>query len=178
MLKSGGPLTPTRRLVCVLAIGFAMVACGPNLPGGSATICNGISSDVGGCDRDLPSFVGTDCETIARQYGSELNRRVLAVINGPAVVENKSQAVRESDAMSLLTSLANARLRTIGEVAKCSAPQFLAAAEPQFSADLRAHAGQHLYDGAVVDYAAWKGELLRFLEIIDLNEGVSSHGPS
>jgi hypothetical protein len=51
------------------------------------------------------------------------------------------------------------------------APKFLAAAEPLFSAELRAKAGSYLYDGTEVDYAAWKAELLRFLGIIDLEEG-------
>ncbi|MDP9467758.1 MAG: hypothetical protein M3P32_03315 [Chloroflexota bacterium] len=162
------------RAAAILSAALVLAACtGNTLDEPRPTSCNGISSELGGCDPGLPIFIGSDCVSIARQFGTELNRRVLSVIHEPAVVDNESQAVRASQVMSLLTVLAFNRISAIGKIAECDAPEFLAAAEPLFNAELRAKAGSYLYDGSEVDYAAWKEELLRFLHIMDFDEEAS-----
>jgi hypothetical protein len=160
-------------VACVLiAIVASLGACG--LVAGSTptpAICDGISAEMGGCSPDRPTFSGTTCEAVGVEFGRQFDKAAVAIIEGPEDTE-ESKAVRIGNAMSTTASLANSHLRRVGLIKECSASDFLAAAEPEFSDTLRARAGEFLYDGTTVDYATWRTGLLDLLSIIDMEEDV------
>jgi hypothetical protein len=133
------------------------------------SFCDGISSAVGGCDPDRPTFAGTSCEAIAHEFGEQLDRRLVAIHGGPEDPE-ASKAVRAQHFTTVAASLANNHIREIGLIKECSAEPFVAEAETRFSADLRDHAGELLADGDPVPYDQWRDELLDLMALIDLEE--------
>jgi hypothetical protein len=150
MFASRSPLPP-------LALGAALlVGCGATAPP-SPTICDGISSEMGGCDPDRPIYAGETCEEIGREYGTQVDRLSLAIFNGPDDPEGSS-AVRFRQVNTVAAVLANKRLRDLGIVDECDADEFMAAAEQQFSMEFHDQAGIYLYDGPPQPYEAWRAE--------------------
>jgi hypothetical protein len=151
----------------VLAIAVLLAACSG---GASPSDCvEGISPDIGGCDPNRPTFAAQTCAELGREVGRALDERLVGIIEGAAVVDEESQAVRATQLMALTADLANRHARASGIVADCSADELLAAAEPEFSSVLRERAGDYLYDGTSVTYQDWRAELLRFLSLVDTN---------
>jgi hypothetical protein len=141
-------------------------------PGDPDRVCDGVPSELGGCDPDQPGFAGTDCEAVGREFGAELDRRVLAIIDGPALVNGESQAVRVTSALGLVSARANQHLRRNGLVDDCGVDEFLNAAETAFSNRLRADVGSYLYDDQVKHtYEEWLEAVRRFVVVIDQREG-------
>jgi len=133
------------------------------------TFCDGISSEVGGCAPDRPSFAATTCDEIAREFGSQVNQRLVAIYNGPEERE-LSKAVRATQYLTVAASLANLRVRNLGLIKECAAGPFVDVAETEFSDDLRAHAGEIMTDGDPVSYDVWRDELLNLMALLDLEE--------
>ena len=65
---------------------------------------------------------------------------------------------------------ANLHLRRIGIIAQCGVDEFMAAAETQFSAELKVEAGTYLADGPPVAYAVSLDWVRSFATIIDMEE--------
>ena len=152
-------------------LALALIACGaPGDP--SPTTCDGISSEIGGCDEDRPAYAGETCEEVGREYGAQLSRRSLELFNGPEDPE-ESRAVRAWQLNILTAQLANKHLRDHGIVDECEADVFLAAAEAEFSPEFRDQAGTYLFDGPPVSYAEWRAEILDLISgFIDQEEDV------
>ncbi|MDQ2964233.1 MAG: hypothetical protein M3R57_00060 [Chloroflexota bacterium] len=164
------------RLMLRLLIGaLVFAACGVGAAP-TETFCDGISSQLGGCDPDRPKFSGTTCDEVAREFGREIDTRLLAIYRGSESRE-ESKAVRVAHMTSVAAVLANLHLRRLGLIKECTAPAFLDVAEQQFSDELRAHAGEVLYDGPPVPYAEWRKALLGMLIILDQEEDASISPP-
>lgn len=150
---------------------MALAACStvPETP--TPSICDGIGADIGGCRSDLPVFEGEDCAAIGREFGAYLNDETLAIVQGPSDVDGEARSVRLKQAMTLMASLANTQLDALGLRSACDAPQFLAAAEPEFSDELRATVGDALFDGQpAATYQEWFADVERSVSVIDTEE--------
>lgn len=135
------------------------------------SICDGIGADIGGCRDDLPTFSGSECAEVGQEFGAHLNDETLSIIRGPADVRGEGRSVRLKQAMTLTASLANARLDDLGLRSACDAPEFLAAAEREFSEELRATVGQVLFDGQpVATYEEWLADVERSVSVIDTED--------
>jgi len=67
------------------------------------------------------------------------------------------------------------RLQELGLVESCDIPAFMAAAEPTFTAELRAKVGAGLYDGdPMASYEEWLEDVKRTLRVIDAEESPRS----
>lgn len=129
------------------------------------------NADIGGCRSDLPVFQGEDCAAIGREFGAYLNDETLAIVQGPSDVDGEARSVRLKQAMTLMASLANTQLDALGLRSACDAPQFLAAAEPEFSDELRATVGDALFDGQpAATYQEWFADVERSVSVIDTEE--------
>lgn len=162
-----------RLLLGALAmLALATTACaiaGPSVAP-TESFCNGIGSDVGGCASDRPRFTGDSCESVAHEFGRQVNDRLLAISTGPESAD-ESKAVRAGHYVSVAASLANSRIRALGLVEDCEAGAFLDAAESEFSTAFRDHAGELLSDGPPVTYDEWRMSTLAVLSILDREEG-------
>lgn len=79
--------------------------------------------------------------------------------------------------MVLTSSLANKHLRENDLVRQCDVEEFLAAAEAQFSEDLRRRAAEFLDDGTQErSYEEWRAALETFLMVIDQDENLPYGG--
>lgn len=136
----------------------------------SPTVCDGISSDIGGCTAERHNFTATTCEGLAREWGTVLDRQVVAILNGPAdPVQGVSSRLKQ--AVVIVTTDMNTKLRALGLAETCDVPAFMAAAESAFSADLRANVGAGLYDGyPMATYADWLADTERTVSVIDAGE--------
>jgi hypothetical protein len=159
-------------LAAVLVTGF-LTGCGLAATP-APTTCDGIDSEVGGCDPDRPRYSGDTCAEVGREAGQFLNDRLLLIYRGPEAVGGESRAVRGGQMMSLIVSLANLHLRQRGIIAECGVDEFMAAAQGSLSDELKQIAGTYLYDGDPVPFEQWLTELRNLLSIIDMEEGASA----
>lgn len=168
-------------LLAVLAVTGAVLASGawpPSQGGGDPNaVCEGVSAEVGGCDADQPTYTALTCEGVGQEFGTELDRRVVAIINGAARVDGESQAVRAGHTVFLVTARANQvtaranqHLRDRGMVKTCGGDEFMRAAEARFSPALKARAGDYLYDSTTRPYAEWLADVRRTVGVIDMAE--------
>lgn len=142
----------------------------PN-PADGDRVCDGVPAMFGGCDQDQPSFAATTCREAAVEFGSQLNDRVMAVVNGPAVVDGLARSAQALHIQLLVIERLNEYLRNQHMVAQCSADQILDGAEPLFSPELRAAAPglmSELETGHT--YAEWRASVLKTLGVIDKDE--------
>lgn len=73
--------------------------------------------------------------------------------------------------MALLSARANDYLRERGLHATCDVPEFLGAAEAEFSPQFKEGVGEALYDGVPpATYGEWRSELTLMLGVIDAEE--------
>lgn len=137
----------------------------------SASICDGVDAEMGGCDQQQPEFAAADCAGVGREFGVYLDDRTRQIIEGPEAVGGEARSVRLRQAMVLLSARANDYLRERRLHATCDVPEFLSAAEAEFSPQLREGVGDALYDGApLATYDEWKSELTLTLGVIDAEE--------
>lgn len=137
----------------------------------SQSICDGLSAEMGGCDTDLPQFTESTCEGTATEFGTHLDARVRAILDGPAAVDGDARSARLKQAVSLVAALANRHLADLDLRADCDVPEFLDAAEARFSPQLREQVGAAMYDGApVATYDEWVADVAGSLAVIDDEE--------
>jgi hypothetical protein len=171
MMRKGSRST---LLVLALAVWSAAGCQGQLTTQPSPTYCDGIDASLGGCAEDRPAYAGTDCAAVGHEFGRQLNDRLLPIFSGPDVVDQQSKAVRANHVTTVALSLANLHLRESGIVGACTANAFIAAAEQEFGAGLKAEAGKYLHDGPAVSYEEWLANLTSIAQLIDLDEGASS----
>lgn len=72
-----------RRSVAMFAFlaPFSVASC-TSASSPSPTVCNGISSEMGGCSAERHDFIGASCEALAREWATILDRAVVAVLDG------------------------------------------------------------------------------------------------
>ncbi len=137
----------------------------------SRSICDGVGAELGGCDAEQPEFTQTECAAVGREFGALLDERTVGIITGPEGVDGEARSVRVKQAMVLVSVRANNHLREIGLHATCDVPEFLEAAEAEFSPELKRSVGEVLYDGAPpASYEEWLDELTRTIAVIDAEE--------
>jgi len=158
--------------VLLLLVGLVGTSCSMSPSGSPArSSCDGIGAGLGGCDSNLPEFSATDCVGVAQEFGTALDERTLAVITGPEAVDGNARSVRLTHAMVLVSDLANRHLRATGLHADCDVPEFMGAAEAEFSSELRDSVGAFLYDGRPpATYDEWLEQLNRNIVVIDQEE--------
>jgi len=162
------PVTRIVTIVAVLVLGASCTNPGSSFP--SQTVCDGISSDAGGCTAERHSFAATTCDGLAREWATVLDRQVVTIVNGPPD-PGRAVSVRLKSAVSIVTIDLNTKLRALDLAADCDVPKFMDAAQPGFSADVRAKVGAGLYDGdPVATYEDWLADVKRTLAIIDDGE--------
>jgi hypothetical protein len=130
-------------LSAALASGCGIVSGTP-----APSSCDGISSGLGGCAAGQPSFAGTTCAEVGAEWGQAVDAGIRAVIAGPPTADGKQRSARISDVMVLAFVRASQQLQTAGRLEGCSSADFLSAATPAFSADLKRGIGSALYDGS------------------------------
>ena len=131
-------------------------------------MCDGISSDAGGCTADRHSFAATTCADVAREWAVVLDKAVIAVLDGPADVGGEARSVRLKRAQVIVSSDMNNHLRRLGIRDRCDVPEFMAAAEPLFSQGLRARIGTAMFDGnPVMTYQDWLVDVRKVAGVID-----------
>ena len=161
-------------LAMSLAIVAMIAACGPSSgPSPTQTVCDGVSSEMGGCTTERHTFVSSTCEDLAREWAGVLDSALVAILDGPEAVEMQSRSVLFKQALVITTIDMQTRLTEIGLLETCDLPEFMAAAEPLFSDRLRADAGGALYGGGgnpPSTYAEWLDDVRRTVRMIDDGE--------
>ena len=166
-------LRPDKKLLLVIAL--AVIVAVPAaywaltmLAADPAEACNGIPRRVGGCDRDQPRFTATTCAGAGEQFGTEVDRRALAIIDGPPSPVD-SHASRIMLMTFLVAARAEQHLIASGLRGECSVDEFMAGAESRFSPDLKARVGDFLYDAPAGSYTYedWLASLRRTVAIIE-----------
>lgn len=150
------------------ALGVAVAAAGLFDP--QPEICDNVHRGLGGCDDDQPQFSGTTCDDVGREFGTQLDARVVKILDGPDVVDHERKSARISSTEFLLVTRANQHLRRVGIVQECGLEDFLAAAEPVFSEKLRAQVGNYLFEFEEHTYDEWLANLRKTLRAIDMDE--------
>jgi hypothetical protein len=132
------------------------------------TVCDGISSEVGGCTANRHTFISDTCQDLAREWATVLNEAVVGVLRGPAEVGNQARSVLLRQAVVISTVDLNSRLAELGLRGTCKVPEFMATAEPVFSAELRRGVGDAMYDGLPpASYEEWLTDVRKTARIID-----------
>ena len=135
-------------------------------------VCDGVQRTLGGCDENQPTYVGKTCEEVGLEFGEQLNSRIMDAIDGDDVVDGLAKSGRVTNAEYLLVVRANQHLRRSGIIDECSAAAFLAAAEPEFSDELKSELGPVLSEiqDRQITYDDWRADLLDTLSVIDEDE--------
>jgi hypothetical protein len=164
--------TPKLGLAMLLMVVSAIAACSSGVTASpSQTVCDGISSDVGGCTTERHEFTGTTCEGLAKEWAVALDGKIVGILNGPGSVGELGRSVRIRQALILTTTDMNTRLTELGLQADCDLPEFMAAAEPMFSGALKAGVGDALYDGKPpATYEEWLQDVSHVVRMIDEGE--------
>ena len=115
-------------------------------PAQAQRVCDGISSEVGGCEP-RHSFAARTCSGLAEEWARELDRKVTPIVRDPDQDPNQAASVLLRQALVVVTVDMSTRLRSRGLAGECDVPTFLAAAEPHFSAELKGGVGPLLFDG-------------------------------
>lgn len=157
-------------LALLVVVGLSASCAITGSPSPAATVCDGISGDIGGCTAERHTFTATTCEGLAREWATVLDRQVVAILNGPAdPVQGVSSRLKQ--AVVIVTTDMNTKLRDLGLADSCDVPAFIAAAELAFSPDLRAKVGAGLYDGyPMATYEDWLEDTKRTVSVIDAGE--------
>jgi hypothetical protein len=163
-------MAPNRIATLALAGVSTLAACGlvgtspqPSRP----QSCKGISAELGGCDNP-PQYEGTTCAALATEWGTQVNDRVVAIIEGPAIVADVARSARILRTQVLATVTLPRHMDEIGLLGECSAAQILTGALPEFDAEHRAGIGTALYDGSpVATWEQYMTETEKSLSILD-----------
>ena len=161
--------TKNRRfaLPVLLAVVAMVASCTtPSQP--SPTVCGGVSSEVGGCTTDRHTFTGDSCHDLAREWAAVLDAGVVGVLRGPAEVGDQARSVLLKQVVVITTIDLNARLEVLGLRNTCDLQEFMATAEPAFSAELRTGVGDAMYDGLPpATYGEWLADVQKTASIIE-----------
>ena len=168
-------MTPRLRLLrwaVLLAMVAVAASCNIVSPGNpSPTVCNGISSEVGGCDPGRHEFTSSTCQDLAKEWATVLDAAVVKILDGPEAVAEQGRSVRLRQALVITTGDMNIRMQALSLQAACDLPEFMGAAEPVFSGALRAGVGNALYDGApTATYGEWLDDVRSVARSIDDGE--------
>jgi hypothetical protein len=166
-----GRRTPSLgRAVLGLVVALFASSCAGG-PSPSARHCDGVTEEAGGCTLSRTDFSGTTCTGVATEWGKVVDRRVLAVLAGPAVEGGKARSVRISDVLVVASVRAAQHLRDIGLLESCDLPEFLPVAKAQLSEELQAKILGALYDGnPVAAVADWDGAVAQAIATIDTDD--------
>ena len=161
----------SRRLLRIVALTAALMGVNSCALGSASPptpqICDGIGAELGGCREDLPEYTGADCRAVAEEYGAFLDVEARAVLAGPEGVDGEARSVRLRQAVILLAILAERHLDEVGRP-RCDASEFLEAAEPNFSDELRDGVGAAMYDGRpMVTYEEWLADVETILSVVE-----------
>lgn len=175
-----------RALPLVLAAVLSAASCAgtstasSSIPTPTEQVCNGISAGMGGCTTPRHTYVSTSCAGLAREWAAVLNESLVAILDGPAAVQDNARSVLLQRALVHATVDMNMRLRSLNLQEACDVPEFLAVAEPLFSTRLREGIGAAMFDGdPVVTYDEWMSDVRRQLRAIDDGESPApSSAPS
>lgn len=152
-----------------LALSTGTAGCTGLASTSAPTMCDGIDAEIGGCDPDRPSYVGTGCDAVAIEAGRQLDRRLAAIYAGPDNVNELSKSVRSLNATTLVLGLANQHLRANGDVIRCPAESFVATMTTEFSEDVKRQAGTYIYDGQpVVSYDEFLADLRQIASVVEV----------
>lgn len=158
----------------LLALVAVLAACdvGITPPTPAPTVCDGVSSELGGCDPAVRhQYTGTTCEAVGAEWGRVLDRAIVGILKGPEEVGGNARSVRLQQALVITTGDANQHLRRHGLIAECDVPEFLAAGTPHFSADLQSGIGAAHFDGnPMSSFAEWLADVQSVVRIIDQQE--------
>ena len=152
-----------------MVVAVVTVSCGmPPASAPSQMVCDGISSELGGCTATRHEYKGTTCEEVAKEWAAVLDGAVLAVINGPASVAEQGRSVRMKQAIIITTVDADRHLESLDLAGGCDAPAFLATGEPLLSPELRSGVGGAMYDGdPLVGYQEWLDDVHKVVAVIE-----------
>lgn len=139
--------------------------------GASEAICGGVPADIGGCSSARPSFSATTCAELAAEWGDDVDRRIVAIIDGPKSVDGKAKSVRNYEALVLASTVLSLRLDALGLLPSCDMAEFWPIAQTRFSPELQAGAGDVLYDGDPAStYDQWLEATKQIIGLIDTGE--------
>ena len=161
-----------RRMALAAAVAALAASCTvPATATPPPTVCDGISSEVGGCVGDRHKFTSSSCDDLAREWAGVLDKSVVAILRGPEVVNNEARSSRLRQKLSIVTIDMTTRLRELALQKDCDLPEFIAAAEPMFTSELRAGVGDGLYDGnPSATYEEWLDDVRSVAKMIDAGE--------
>jgi len=161
----------------VLVAGCLGVGATPTPPlNPEPSVCNDIPSTFGGCDPDRPEYAGSTCPDLAAEWGRDIDKRIVAVIRGPADADGNAKSARNIDTLVLSSMVLTKRLDSLGIRATCGLKEFWPIAEQQFSSDLRSGVGAIMWDGdPVVTFDDWA---VRAKEIVGMIENDLRPAPS
>ena len=160
-------------LPVLLAVVALVASCTLSQPSAtpSPTVCDGISSEVGGCTANRHTFTGDTCQDLAREWATVLDEGVVGVLRGPAAVGDQGRGVLLHQVLIITTVDMNTRLEELGLRNTCDLAEFMATAEPVFSAELRAGVGDAMYDGLPpASYEEWLADVQKTASIISDGE--------
>lgn len=164
-------LTWLRPMALAAAVAAATSCTVPGTATLTPTVCDGISSEVGGCAGDRHTFTSSSCADLAREWAGEVDKAVVAILRGPKVVNNEARSSRLRQKLSVVTIDMTTRLRELALQKDCDLPEFMAIAEPMFSPELRAGVGDALYDGnPSATYEEWLDDVRSVAKMIDAGE--------
>lgn len=166
------PRTIAAGAALLLVVLWATVACGSGATASTTqTICDGISSEMGGCTGERHHFTGSTCVGLAEEWAVELDQQVVSILKGPDAVGDLGRSVRIRQALVLVTTDMHTRLTELDLQAGCDVPAFMAIAEGTFSEALRSGAGDALYDGnPPATYEEWLQDVRDVVRMIDEGE--------
>ncbi len=165
-------MTTLTRLVLlagILAIAVVTASCS-NVSDASPspTVCDDVSSEMGGCTTERHEYVGATCVAVATEWGGVMDRLVLAVINGPESVNNEARSSRLRQVIGIAAIDMDQHLEFLDPPVSCDLEEVLATGEQAFSDELRAGVGGAMYDGdPVVPYEEWLDDVRSVLGVIE-----------
>jgi len=162
-------ITTRVRGIATLVIAVALSAsCSLSTVAPSPTVCDGVTSEAGGCTTERHDFTGTTCVDLAKEWGQLLDRQVVAIIEGPGDVGGNAKSVRLKQAVVIASVDMNERMRELSLRSDCNVEMVLSVAEPRFSEALRSGVGSVMFDGnPSVGYDDWITDVRKSLQVID-----------
>jgi hypothetical protein len=155
----------------MVVLATTVASCGIGGPSPAQTVCDGVSSEMGGCAPGRHTFTSTSCADLAREWATVVDAAVVGVLDGPKSVNGNARSVLLRLALVITTADLNQRLQALSLQADCDLEEFMAAAEPLFSEKVRAGAGNALYDGdPVATYEEWLADVRKVVRSIDEGE--------
>ncbi|MDQ3493485.1 MAG: hypothetical protein M3452_09545 [Chloroflexota bacterium] len=100
-----------------------------------------------------------------------MDRRIVPIIRDPDMDPGQAASSLQIQALVVVTSDMNTRLRALGLVGQCEVSPFLASAETHLSDELKEGVGAILYDDQPPStYEDWLEDVRRFLRVIEEEE--------